>query len=80
MRADEMIEACDLLIVLGSSLLIYPVAFYPRKALSAGAKLAIINIQQTDMDDYAEMVIHEKIGDILPKIVEIVEKNLKGSN
>ncbi|MFX1266601.1 MAG: NAD-dependent deacetylase [Promethearchaeota archaeon] len=80
MRADKMIEECDLLIVLGSSLLIYPVAFYPRKALSAGAKLAIINIQQTDMDDYAEIVIHKKIGDILPRIVEIVKKNLKGLN
>ena len=71
-QADKMTEACDLLIVLGSSLLVYPVAFYPRKALSLGAKLAIINIQETDMDYDAEVVIHEKIGDIFPQIVEIV--------
>jgi NAD-dependent deacetylase len=77
MRADQMIEACDLLIVLGSSLLTYPVAFFPRKALSAGAKLAIINIQETDMDRYAEVVIHDKIGDILPKIVKIVENEIE---
>lgn len=72
-QADDMINNCDLLIVLGSSLLVYPVAFYPRKALSLGAKIAIINIQETDVDSFAEVVIHEKIGDVFPLIVEIVE-------
>jgi NAD-dependent deacetylase len=76
-QADKMIEACDLLIVLGSSLLVYPVAFYPRKALSLGAKLAIINIQETDMDYDAEVVIHEKIGDIFPQIVKIVNSAIE---
>jgi NAD-dependent deacetylase len=76
-QADKMISNCDLLIVLGSSLLVYPVAFYPRKVLSCGAKLVIINIQETDMDDHAEIVIHEKIGDVMPKIVEIVAENLE---
>ncbi|MFX0031252.1 MAG: NAD-dependent protein deacylase [Promethearchaeota archaeon] len=76
MLADEMISDCDLLLVLGSSLLVYPAAFYPRKVLSKGAKLAIINIQRTDMDNYAEVVVHEKIGDVLPRIVEIVEIEL----
>ncbi|MFW9950655.1 MAG: NAD-dependent deacetylase, partial [Candidatus Thorarchaeota archaeon] len=46
-QADQLLEGCDLFIILGSSLLVYPVAFYPRKALSIGAKLAIINIQET---------------------------------
>ena len=75
-KADKMIEACDLLIALGSSLLVYPVAFYPRKAISLGAKLAIINIQDTDMDYNAEIVIHDKIGDVLPLIVDIVKSEL----
>ncbi len=74
--ADELVENCDLLIILGSSLVVYPVAFYPHKALSAGAKLAIINIQKTDMDRYCDVVIHEKIGDVFPKIVNIVESEL----
>jgi NAD-dependent deacetylase len=76
-QADKMIEACDLLIVLGSSLLVYPVAFYPRKAISLGAKLAIINIQKTDMDSNAEVVIHEKIGDVFPRIFEIVKTEIE---
>ncbi|MFX1302613.1 MAG: NAD-dependent deacetylase [Promethearchaeota archaeon] len=74
--ADKMIVDCDLLLVLGSSLVVYPVAFYPQKALSNGAKLAIINIQETDMDTVAEVVIHEKIGDVLPKVVSIVESKV----
>ncbi len=74
--ADSMVAECDLLLVLGSSLVVYPVAFYPHKALSLGAKLAIINIQETDMDSAAEVVIHEKIGDILPEVVSIVENQI----
>ena len=74
--ADRMIASCDLLIVLGSSLVVYPVAWYPQKALSHGAKLAIINIQETDMDSSANVVIHERIGEIFPKIVALVEEKI----
>ena len=74
--ADAMIAKCDLLLVLGSSLVVYPVAFYPRKILSIGAKLAIINIQETDMDLEADIVIHERIGDVLPKIISLVENHM----
>lgn len=77
--ADEIIAGCNLLIVLGSSLVVFPVAFYPQKALSLGAKIAIINIQETDMDSLAEVVIHEKIGDIFPKIVSIVEEKIENN-
>ena len=76
-KADKMIANCDLLMVLGSSLLVYPVAFYPQKILSMGEKLAIINIQPTNMDYSAEVVIHQMIGEVLPTIVEKVEKKLK---
>jgi NAD-dependent deacetylase len=76
-QADRLIEECDLLIVLGSSLLVYPVAFYPRKALSLGAKLAIINIQETDIDASADVVIHDKIGDVFPLIVNIVKNEIQ---
>ena len=74
--AEKMIEVCDLMIVLGSSLVVYPAAFYPRKILSKGAKLAIINIQETDIDSSAVVVIHQKIGEVLPKVVELVQLKL----
>jgi len=77
LAAEKMLSCCDLLLVLGSSLLVYPVAFYPRKALLNGAKLVIINIQETDMDDHAKVVLHERIGDVMPKIVEIVIEKLQ---
>lgn len=75
--ADAMIAECDLLLVLGSSLVVYPVAFYPQKALSLGAKLAIINIQETDMDSVADVVIHAKIGEVFPKIISIIENQIQ---
>ncbi len=71
--ADKMLEECDLLLVLGSSLVVSPVAWYPSQVLSTGAKLAIINIQDTNMDSVAEVVIHEKIGDVFPNVVSLVE-------
>lgn len=74
--ADGMVANCDLLIVLGSSLVVYPVAFYPLKAISCGAKLAIINIQETDFDHKAKIVIHDKIGEIFPRVVSKVEEKL----
>ncbi len=77
LAADDMIDECDLLIILGSSLVVYPVAFHPQKALAQGAKVVILNIQQTHLDGQAAVVIHEKIGDVLPKIVEIVEERLR---
>jgi NAD-dependent deacetylase len=77
--ADNMIKDCDLMIVLGSSLVVYPAAFYPRKVLSQGAKLAIINIQETDVDSSANVIIHQKIGEILPKVVDLVQTKLKSS-
>ncbi|MGV9205177.1 MAG: SIR2 family NAD-dependent protein deacylase [Promethearchaeia archaeon] len=75
-KADEYVALCDLLIILGSSLVVYPVAFYPAKAQSSGSDLAIINIQPTEFDSYAQVVIHEKIGKVLPEIVDTVEEKL----
>jgi NAD-dependent deacetylase len=79
-KADEYVALCDLLIILGSSLVVYPVAFYPSKAASSGSKLAIINIQPTEFDSYAKVVIHSKIGEVLPEIVDKVEQLLDEEN
>ncbi len=76
-EADKMLATCDLLLVLGSSLTVYPVTFYPRKLLAAGVPVIIINIMETDMDNNADVVIHDKIGDVLPKIVESVKTKTK---
>jgi NAD-dependent deacetylase len=63
---------CNLLIVVGSTLLIYPAAYIPTYAAEAGAKLAIINLTPTPFDNYAAVIIRGKAGDIMSKVVERV--------
>ncbi len=60
--AQSLTEACDLMIVLGSSLTVYPAAGFPEYAKRMGAKLAIVNREETPLDAYADVVVHEQIG------------------
>jgi NAD-dependent deacetylase len=68
-RAQEEILACDLCIVLGSSLTVYPAAGFPGLAWQNGARLVIVNQQATDMDSIADLVIHESIGDTMQAVL-----------
>lgn len=62
-------ELCDLFIVLGSSLVVFPAADFPAHAKRNGAKLVIVNRDPTDLDDMADLVIHDGIGDTLTAAV-----------
>jgi len=62
-------QHCDLLVVVGSSLVVYPAADMPRVALEAGAKLVIINQGETPYDRVAHLRFDEQIGDVLPLAV-----------
>ena len=64
-RAEEETLACDLFIVLGSSLTVYPAAGFPQIAFQNGAKLVIVNQQDTDLDSMADVVIQEGIGETM---------------
>lgn len=61
-RAEEATLACDLFVVLGSSLVVYPAAGFPLLAKRNGARLAIINRDPTDQDTIADLVLHTGIG------------------
>jgi NAD-dependent deacetylase len=61
-RADAESSACDLFIVLGSSLVVYPAAAFPQRAKQRGAVLIIINRESTAQDASADLVIHGEIG------------------
>ncbi len=63
-------EQCDLCLVMGSSLVVYPAASIPAAALQHGARLLIINRDPTHLDGQAHLVIHESVGEVLPRIVE----------
>ncbi|MEY4025223.1 MAG: NAD-dependent deacetylase [Actinomycetota bacterium] len=66
LAADE----CDVLLVVGSSLRVYPAANIVPRAKANGAHVIIVNGQPTDMDRYADIVINGDIGTVLPQIVE----------
>jgi NAD-dependent deacetylase len=70
-RAEREALACDLFIVLGSSLVVYPAAGLPRVAKRGGARLAIVNREPTDQDDIADLVIHAEIGPTLGQAVGV---------
>ena len=64
-RAERATRACDLFLVLGSSLVVYPAAGFPLLAKRQGAKLAIIDREPTEFDDVADLVLHAEIGPTL---------------
>ena len=68
-RAQLAVEQADLMLVLGSSLTVYPAAGFPEYAQRLGATLAIVNREPTPLDDQADIVIHEQIGPTLSLIV-----------
>lgn len=70
-RAQQETLACDLFLVLGSSLVVYPAAAFPEMAKQSGAKLAIINRDPTHLDGVADIVINDGIGHILGEAVGV---------
>jgi NAD-dependent deacetylase len=61
--------ACDLFIVLGSSLVVFPAAGFPVMAKRNGARLVIVNRDPTDMDDMADLVLNTDIGPLMTAVV-----------
>ena len=69
---------CDLFIVIGSTLIVYPAALMPSYAVDAGAKLVIINLSPTPMDDQATVLIRAKAGEAMSEIVRKVTQKSAG--
>ncbi len=69
-RAAEESLLCDLCIVLGSSLVVYPAAGIPLEAKRNGAKLVIVNREATDQDAMADLVLHTEIGPLMSDVLE----------
>ena len=75
-EAIDRSEHCDLFIVIGSSLVVYPAASMPIYAVEAGADLVIINLSSTSMDSYAKVIIRSMAGESMPKIVENLKSRI----
>ena len=69
---------CDLLIVVGSSLVVYPAASIPFAAEQAGAKIVIINITPTPADRIADVVINAAAGEALTRVIAAVKRRSPG--
>ena len=69
MQALIAAEACDLMLAVGSSLVVEPAASIPRVARQAGARLVIVNRDPTPLDDIADAVVRGQIGAVLPELV-----------
>ena len=52
------------------SLSVYPAAAFPIRAKRAGARLVILNREETEQDPYADLVIHGEIGPVLTEAVK----------
>jgi NAD-dependent deacetylase len=68
-RAQELAEACDLFLAIGSSLVVWPAAGIPLLAKRNGARLAIINREPTEFDEVADLVVREDIGTVLAPLI-----------
>jgi NAD-dependent deacetylase len=68
-RAQDLAQTCELLVSIGSSLVVWPAAGLPLLAKRSGAVLVIINREPTDFDDVADLVVRDDIGTVLEPFV-----------
>jgi NAD-dependent protein deacetylase/lipoamidase len=68
-RAEQLTLDCDLFLAIGSSLVVWPAAGFPLRAKRNGARLVIINREATDLDEIADLVVHEDIGTVLAPLI-----------
>jgi NAD-dependent deacetylase len=68
-RARDAARRADLLLAIGTTLAVYPVAGVVPEAKEAGARVVIVNAEPTAMDDLADAVLRGAIGEILPRLL-----------
>ncbi len=67
-RAQDLALSCDMMIAAGSTLVVHPAAAFPLLAKQNGALLAIITQSDTPLDNTADFVFHEKLGDFIDRL------------
>ncbi len=68
-QAESAASHCDLFICIGSSLVVHPAAQIPLIAKENRATLVILNRETTALDEYADLIINDEIGKILPAVI-----------
>jgi NAD-dependent deacetylase len=77
-EAARRSRKADLFIVIGSTLIVYPAADMPIYAVNSGAKLVIINLSPTPMDNQAAVLIRAKAGEVMSKVIQRVREKVGG--
>ncbi len=68
-RADVAARTCDLMLAVGTTLGVYPVANVVPLAKQHGARIVIVNADRTEMDDLADVVLRGSISELLPALI-----------
>jgi NAD-dependent deacetylase len=72
-QALTLARQADVMLVVGSSLVVYPAADIPAVAVRSGAQLIVINAEPTPFDELAAVVVRGKSGEVLPEIVALID-------
>ena len=75
-EATRRSNNCDLFIVIGSTLVVYPAAYMPMYAVDSKVKLVIINLSPTPMDRQANILIRAKAGETMAKVIKRVTERI----
>jgi NAD-dependent deacetylase len=75
-EAERRSSSCDLCIVIGSTLVVYPAGLMPQYAVNAGAKLVIINDGETALDHVADVRIAARAGEVMSLTVAKLKEKL----
>ena len=73
MLAEAAAQSCDLMLTVGSTLVVYPIAEVVPIAKQCGANVVILNAEDTGFDDLADVVVRARIADALPRIVDYAD-------
>jgi NAD-dependent deacetylase len=71
-RAQLAAARADVFLAIGTSLVVYPAAALPEIALRNGARLVILNAEETPFDPVADAVLRDDLAEVLPALVDLV--------
>lgn len=67
-QAETLSRSCDLMVVFGSTLIVYPAAGFPEVAKRSGAALAIVTLSETPLDEVADLSVRRPIGEFAAEV------------
>lgn len=74
LRAAQESRSCDVMLILGTSGVVWPAASLPREAKSAGARIIEVNASECCFPDLLEVGIIGRAGEVMPRILELVRQ------